>query len=163
MVLEEPGLRLDSLGPLESYIRQMRELAASGRSAADLLPGVAAMTIPVPGIDQTVRLGDVRPQDYLRLLAECLSLLDTEVLDFILALRLTEGWDLDRLLQQVACPALLLQGDPALGGLQDDVAQQAADLLPDGRRLKIEGAGHNIHQAQPQAILRAVEEFLAAA
>jgi hypothetical protein len=52
------------------------------------------MTMEVPGLDDPVRTGDVRGEGYLRLYAECLSQLEPEVLDVILAGRLTEGWDL---------------------------------------------------------------------
>lgn len=106
-------------------------------------------------------MGDVRGEGYLRLIAECLSQLEPEVLEVILTGRLAEGWDLEGLLRQVSCPALLVQGEPALGGLEDQVAERAAALLPHGQRIKIPGAGHNIHQTQPEAILRAAQAFLA--
>lgn len=160
VVLEEPGLELEELGSVEAYIRQMRELATSGRSAEELLAAVADMTIEVPGLGVPVRMGDVRGEGYLQLIAECLSQLEPEVLDVILAGQLAEGWDLDGSLRQVSCPALLLQGEPALGGLEDQAAQRAADLLPHGRLVKIQGAGHNIHQTQAEAALKAAVEFL---
>lgn len=54
-----------------------------------------------------------------------------------------------------------MQGEPALGGLKDQAVERAAALLPRGQRIKIPGTGHNIHQTQPEAILRAAEGFLA--
>jgi pimeloyl-ACP methyl ester carboxylesterase len=74
---------------------------------------------------------------------------------------LGEGYDLEALLPQVTCPALFLQGDPVFGGLEDEAAERAAGLLPNGRRVKIPGAGHNIHNTRPEAVLQAAGEFFA--
>ena len=164
VVLEEPGLDLEDLGRAEAQIRQMRELvSSSGRSAEELLPDVAEITLELPSLDAPVRLGDVAGGNYLRLLAECLSQLEPEVMDFILDRRIAEGWDLDALLQQVSCPALLVQGDAAFGGLEDQVAERAADLLARGQHIKIQGAGHNVHNTQPEAVLQAAVQFLESA
>lgn len=161
VVLEEPGIDLEDLGPAEAYIRQMQNLASSGRSTEELLPDVGNVTLALPGLAEPVRLGDVRSEGYLRLLAGCLSQLDPEVLTFILDLRIAEGWDLEASLRRVGCPALFVQGDAAFGGLEDEAAERAADLLPRGQHLKIREAGHNVHQTQPEAILQAAVEFLA--
>jgi pimeloyl-ACP methyl ester carboxylesterase len=53
------------------------------------------------------------------------------------------------------------QGDPKLGGLEGQAAKRAAGLLPRGQMVKIPGAGHNVHQTQPEAILRVAEQLLA--
>jgi pimeloyl-ACP methyl ester carboxylesterase len=82
------------------------------------------------------------------------------VLTFILERRIMEGYDLEALLRQVTCPALFVQGDAAFGGLEDHVAERAADLLPRDQRLKIQGAGHNVHQTHPEAVLQAAVQFL---
>lgn len=86
VVLEEPGLDLKGFDPGEgASIRQMREFACSGRSAEELLADVADMTVKAPGLDDPLRMGDVRGEGYLRLYADCLSQLEPEVLDVILA------------------------------------------------------------------------------
>ena len=36
-----------------------------------------------------------------------------------------------------------------------------AGLLPRGQHIKIQGAGHNVHNTQPEAILRAAMQFSA--
>ena len=159
VVLEEPGLDLTDISRVEILVRQMRELASSGGSAEELLPRIADMTALQPGVDGPVRMGDVATEGFLRVLADCMSHLEPEVMDFILDQRLREGWDLDALLKQVSCPALFVQGDAAFGGLEDEPAQRAAGLLPRGQHIKIEGAGHNVHNTQPEAILRAAVQF----
>ena len=159
VVLEEPGLDLEDLSRVEALVRQMRELASSGRSAEELLPRVADMTALQPGVDGPVRMGDVAAEGFLQILADSMSHLDPEVMDAILDRKLSEGWDLDALLRQVSCPALFLQGDAAFGGLEDEPAQRAASLLPDGQHIKIQGAGHNVHNTQPEAALQAAVQF----
>ena len=160
VVLEEPGIDLRDLGQAEAFIRQMRDLASSGRPAEELFTALAELPMEIPGRDDPVRLGDLREKDYLRLTAECLSQLQSEVLTFILDGRLVEGYEVEVLLRQVSCPALFVQGDPAFGGMDDPVAKRAADLLPRGQQVKIPGAGHNVHRTQPEAALQAVVQFL---
>jgi pimeloyl-ACP methyl ester carboxylesterase len=159
VVLEEPGIDPEDIDRVEAQVRQMRELASSGRSAEELLPYVAGMTIELPGHDAPVRMGDVAAEGFLRVLADCMSQLEPEVMDFILDRRLLEGWDLDALLRQVSCPALFLQGDAAFGGLEDEPVQRAVSLLPRGQHIKIHGAGHNVHNTQPEAALQAAVQF----
>ena len=159
VVLEEPGLDLEEISRVETLARQMRELASSGCQAEELLPRVADMTALQPGVDAPVRMGDVATEGFLRVLADCMSHLDPEVMDSILDRKLVEGWDLDALLGLISCPALLVQGDAALGGLEDEPAQRAAGLLPRGQHIKIQGAGHNVHNTQPEAALRAAMQF----
>lgn len=159
VVLEEPGLDLEDISRVEALARQMRELASSGRSAEELLPRVTDMTALQPGVDAPVRMGDVATEGFLRVLADCMSHLETEVMDFILNRKIGEGWDLKASLRQVGCPALFVQGDAAFGGLEDEPAQRAAGLLPRGQHIKIQGARHNIHNTQPEAVLRAAVQF----
>ena len=53
--------------------------------------------------------------------AECLHLLDPEMLDAVLAgpRSLLEGYDAKRLLPSITCPVLILQADRALGAMTD--------------------------------------------
>jgi N-formylmaleamate deformylase len=66
------------------------------------------------------------------------------------------------LLSRVTCPALLISGDPAAGGL---VTQQAALALkmhvPQLQIAQISGAGHSIRRYQFDRYLRVVRSFLA--
>lgn len=97
---------------------------------------------------------------YMRMMAECLSQLEPEVLDVLLEATLLDGFDLDALLKRVTCPAIFVQGDANFGGLEDETARRAAALLPTGHVIKIEGAGHNVHQTRPEAILDTALPFL---
>jgi pimeloyl-ACP methyl ester carboxylesterase len=106
-------------------------------------------------------LGDNNPA--FKFFAECLSLLDSAVLTANI-----ERWEEtyaayrpEELFPKVRCPVLLLQGRRELGGLMPDRdVEKAMGLLPNGRRVRIEKAGHYLHLEDRDGVLRAVTEFL---
>ena len=60
---------------------------------------------------------------------------------------------------QVRCPTLVVRG--AISDvLLDDAAERFARALPDGRWVRIEGAGHTVQGDNPAALIRAVRDFL---
>lgn len=62
---------------------------------------------------------------------------------------------------KIACPALLITGDPELGALvTPETAQTATEINQRIQLAHIPGAGHSIHRDQPQAYLAAVKSFL---
>lgn len=62
---------------------------------------------------------------------------------------------------RIACPALLVTADAALGAIVTlEVAQEAVALLPQGRLAHIAGAGHNIRRERFEAYVEAVRGFL---
>lgn len=73
------------------------------------------------------------------------------------------GRDFDRLLPKITCPALILQADPAAGGLltDEDVAHALA-LLPNATHVRIAGIDHTLHgpPGQAQRVLDAIKIFL---
>ena len=85
------------------------------------------------------------PNDALaaRLRAASLSQIDADVLTFIIENRAIVGFDLADRLRRVACPTLLFQGNPELGGaLSDAEADWAMTLLATGFLVRMPGAGH---------------------
>jgi pimeloyl-ACP methyl ester carboxylesterase len=101
---------------------------------------------------------------YFKFFAECLSRLDPRVFAANI-----ENWDEsyaayrpDELFPKIQCPALLLQGNRELGGLmRDEDVDRALSLLPHGRRVRIEKAGHMLHLQDREGVLKAAAEFLA--
>ena len=64
-------------------------------------------------------------------------------------------------LQDIRCPAMLMTGDPAQGGLvTPELAQEAAALKPDLQVIQIDDAGHSIHRDQCDAFVAAVRTYL---
>ena len=67
---------------------------------------------------------------------------------------------IDDQLRHIESPTLIVQADPARGGvLSDAQAERAARLLPRGTWRQMPGAGHAIHATAPQEFVRQVREF----
>jgi pimeloyl-ACP methyl ester carboxylesterase len=59
-------------------------------------------------------------------------------------------------------PVLVVQADPAFGGiLGDEAARRFMERLPNGCLVKIEGATHAVHASQPERLAEALRSFLA--
>jgi pimeloyl-ACP methyl ester carboxylesterase len=64
----------------------------------------------------------------------------------------------------IQSPVLVVQADPAEGGvLGNEAAQAFVQRLPRGQLVKLPGAGHTVHAAQPKETAEAIVAFLAAA
>lgn len=63
-------------------------------------------------------------------------------------------------LSSIVCPTLLVRGTQS-ELLLPDHAQAIVAALPNGQLCEIPGAGHHVQIEQPQAVVRAIEEFLA--
>jgi pimeloyl-ACP methyl ester carboxylesterase len=97
----------------------------------------------------------------LRSLAKSLKQLDQDVLTHLRDGRLTAGFDPEVVLPQVACPVLLLQGDPGRGALMgDEEVEKALDLLPDGRHARFDGIGHGLHVEDAERVVGVLASFL---
>ena len=73
-----------------------------------------------------------------------------------------EIFDWQGLLGKVECPALLVIGDPSLGGIVNpEAAGEAEHLCPTLEIAHIPGAGHNIRRDQFSPFLSEVGAFLA--
>ena len=115
----------------------------------------------VPTIGGPARLGDLRDATSLRFSARCLRDLDPEVFAPLLANRWPEGYDIPTACSGVRCPALILRGDPALGGMiRRDEALAMAARMADGLVVDVPGAGHLIHWTAAETMARLVLGFL---
>ena len=153
VVLEDPPLGAFSGQPFarrpeNARFIATRDLARTGRSAAELVPVLAGQ---MPDRDAAA----------LRSRARAISQLDPDALTAIVETRAIDGYDLGDRLSRVACPALLLQGNAELGGaMSDDEARWAASLLPDCAHVYLPNVGHLIHGEQPVAFGQIVTGFL---
>jgi pimeloyl-ACP methyl ester carboxylesterase len=152
-VLEEPPLGLFSDQPLRASpayaaYRRLYELALAGPPLEEAAVAVAAA---VPGLDAV----EARSR------AAALLARDPEALAFVLDDRAKEGLGLEARLARIACPVLLLQGNPARGGALDDArAARALGLLRRGTHVALPEAGHFLHQALPLEVARLLTDFL---
>jgi pimeloyl-ACP methyl ester carboxylesterase len=163
IVLEEPpGMNyLHELRGRPEYalFTAMRSLAGRDRVATDVIRTLSELRLPVN--DQMVPLANFRDATWMRFTARCLRDLDPEVLQ-----PLTEGgwpgdFDMVRALRGVRCPALLVCGSVATGGMLPAAeADGYAKLLADCTRADVPSAGHLIHYLEASTMARLVIPFL---
>ena len=60
----------------------------------------------------------------------------------------------------MSCPTLVVRGAES-DVFHDEDAERLAGALPDGRWVKVEGAGHTVQGDNPAGLLAALREFLA--
>jgi pimeloyl-ACP methyl ester carboxylesterase len=165
LVLEDPtfemtGRRIGETA-FPDLFRAYRAWAGSGRPVDEIAAALAEAPVATPG-GGTRRLGDLRDPASLRHSAACLRRLDPEVLEPALAGRWLDGYDVARTLGRIACPTLLLRGDPAAGGaLPEAYAAEIAAAIPGCLSIRLAGLGHNLHADGPGAMLRVMLPFLA--
>ena len=162
IVLEDPWLDLQtSEDETQQFLLYRRNLIAAVHSLDEMITALADEPVTLPGHAEPVRRGEVEDAAEIQLGAEMLIQLDPEVYTFGWDGRLAEGYHRDAVLEQVACPTLWLQANPALGGLVDDeLAGHAMALLPQGTLVSIPEARHDIYRSQPSAARQAVARFL---
>jgi pimeloyl-ACP methyl ester carboxylesterase len=145
-----------------------RDLAGSEKSRVQISNYLAEIQINIPGEQEPIRYADQPGVDALELrqFAKTLSMLDPGVLDYHAEGRADEylaGFDLEKMLPNITCPVLLVQGNPNLGGMMtnESVANALAEL-PDATTVLIEGAGHDllVNTWKERFLLRAIFTFL---
>lgn len=133
----------------ERFVAQ-RDLVRAGTPLPELASRLAALA---PGGDAVTA----------RSRAASLSQMDPEVLSPIIESRAIENYDLGERLRRIACPTLILQGNPELGGALTDIeARWAAALIPDCTHVYLPNVGHGIHTGEAAAYAYLVPSFLEA-
>jgi pimeloyl-ACP methyl ester carboxylesterase len=141
----------------------LRDLARKGGSVQQIARGIGKIVLPVPGGDESVPIRELPGNDeaYLLSWARCVQQADADAYDMTLDGSSLEGWDGEAVLRGIACPTLLLQGTPELGGLMSDAdVALATRLLPHHAHVKFRNLGHALFIQQPEPVLRALTNFL---
>jgi len=141
----------------------LRDLARKGGSLEQIAQGIGRIVLPVPGTDESVSIRELPGNDeaYLLSWARCVLQADADTYEMTLDGSSIEGWDGEAVLRGIACPTLLLQGTPELGGLMSDAdVALATRLLPHHTHVKFRNLGHALFIQQPEPVLRAVTNFL---
>lgn len=97
-------------------------------------------------------------------LAERLYLNDPDMLGMLIEDydNVAAGYEMETVLPAIRCSVLLLQADPEKGGaLSDAEVARALPLLTRPSHVKFPGLSHMLFWEDPQAVLKAVKEFLA--
>ena len=155
VVAEDPPLSIfredgeaDVPGPIQ-FFTLLDALKQRAQSWEDVHAEVMNMMPDLPpGVDEIVT------NDIHRL--------DPAFLKFVIQWGLINaGMDLVQILDAIACPVLLMQADPANGAaLSDRDAALAREWVKRLDLLPFPGAGHGIHDEQPDKFLAALEGFL---
>ena len=166
VVLEDPPspsvLRGMRQTPFAAMFAAMRPLAGHARPLQDVSRELAEVRLPGPG-NTSFRLVDVRDPTSIRFVARCLQDLDVGVLDDLLSGRWLDGYDAENVWSGVRCPALLLCGEEARGGmLPRGEAREISARMADCTLIDVPGVGHLIHWLEAEATLRLVAGFLEA-
>jgi len=164
VVLEDPPF--DTLGPdiertpfHSQFAGMRRALQDCGNDVDSLCRALAEVRITTPG--GKVRMGDLRDVTQLRFTASCLVKIDPAVFDPLLAGQWLEGYDVERVLRGVRCPALLLAADGQAGGMMPaDLVDRVERQLPHCFRVDLKGVPHNAHWADPTGIAKLTTGFL---
>ena len=156
VVMEDPpfqtmGRRLAGT-PLEAYFRAIQPCVGSGMAWREL----AAVRIG----EQTV--GQMREASQVRFMARCIAQVDPRVLEPVLQSAWLDGYEPEEICGALRCPALLLQSDPAAGGmLTDDDAAMAARQAGDLTLVRLAaGTAHQAHWQDAAAVTRHLLAFL---
>lgn len=137
----------------------------AGRPVAEIEGALRDMPVSVPGTEAPVRAEDAHGAEspWFAFQATNLHRQDPDMLAAVLAGPgvMLEGYDPETLLPAIACPVLILQADPAAGGLLSDrEVERALRLLRYPTHLRLDGIGHELHGAHPRRVLEAVSPFI---
>ncbi len=154
-VLEDPPFhtmgRDISATPYRAQFAGMQTVARQGGDLEAMTDAVA--DIRLPGPKGEARLGDMRDRAALRFSAECLSHADPDIFAPLVAGVWLEDFDHPTMWPRVSGPLLLLQGDSRSGGaLTAADADLAERTLQQGRRVRFDGVGHQIHRTHPAQV-----------
>jgi pimeloyl-ACP methyl ester carboxylesterase len=72
------------------------------------------------------------------------------------------NWNIEEYVAGIRCPTLLIQGDADEYGTERQLDAIDAGLTSPAPRVLIEGAGHSPHLTHPEAVARAVVDFISA-
>jgi len=151
----------------EAALRAMNELwlDLAGRSNAEIVRALREMPVPQPGTDTLVPAVDLfgKENKWFEFQASNLHRLDPGVLEAVLEGPeiMLEGYVPEELLPRISCPLLLLQADPANGGmLSDREVESALRLLPRPSHVRLHGIGHELHGSSPQLVFDVISTFL---
>ncbi len=154
IVLGDPPLfnAADGGGTIPPWFQQYLDLMMSDGSREEKLSNLTNITRETePDVDGAAI------QAHLR----CLELLDPEVLVTGAEARLFTDLVLADVLPRIQCSVLLIQGNPALGGVvSDSDAERALNLLPQSTHIYVADMGHNLQIPQPNTFFSIVSNSI---
>ncbi len=158
------GQALQATRPDPERVAAMRNVCGGQKPLDELIEMMKESPISVPGRSEPVPMRQVMGEDapMFAWMATNLYQCDpdtftalSERLDATIA-----GYESDRVLPAIQCPVLLLQADPAKGGLMTDAeVAQALPLLARASHVRLEGVSHLLHNEHPGPVVTALKAF----
>jgi pimeloyl-ACP methyl ester carboxylesterase len=152
--------------PLESQDRlaAWRDLSGGQVPMQRLVDALKDGPVEVPGRAEPVAMREVLGDDspVFSWLATHLYQSGPDVLTALLERfeATAAGYEMDGLLPAIACPVLLLQADPAVGGLMTDAdVRRAMPLLAKPRHVRRDGVSHVLHNERKEPVVEALKVF----
>lgn len=72
-----------------------------------------------------------------------------------------ECYNTKEMLPKITCPTLILQGDPAVGGMVSDKdVNQMMKLIPNATHVRLDKIGHGLHLTHKEEIYKVITDFL---
>jgi pimeloyl-ACP methyl ester carboxylesterase len=146
-----------------AYTSLWRDLAGSPLPVANIADQLKGMPVVSEQGIQPARAVFGEDDPWYGWMAETLKQHDPTMLTAVLDdfENTHDGFGSDALFASIQCPVLVLQADPAHGGLlTDSDVQQVLPLLKHARHVMLPGVSHALHNQSPDAVLSAVVEFL---
>jgi pimeloyl-ACP methyl ester carboxylesterase len=141
-----------------------RDLSGGQKSAPELIEILKESPAERPGQVEPVRLQEVIGPDspVFGWLAVNMVQNDPDMLSALLDRfeATAAGYDMPTVLPAIQCPVLLMQADPAAGGLMtDSEVNQALSLLTRGSHVKLAGLSHVFHNERKEPVVEALRAF----
>jgi len=141
-----------------------RDLAGGRLSVDEIAEALKDAPTEIPGQDgpATMREKYGEASGIFAWLAATLYHNDPDMLTAVMEGATTAGYEMEGILPAIRCPVLLLQADPAAGGMMtDEEVERALPLLAKARHVRLEDTGHFIFGPEKEPALCAIiVEFL---
>jgi pimeloyl-ACP methyl ester carboxylesterase len=142
-----------------------RNLAGGAVPMEEIARALKEAPLQLPGQEQPVRMDEALGEDspVFDWLALNLYQNDPEMLTVLLDDfdNTAAGYEMAKMLPSIRCPVLLLQADPAAGGLMSDAeVERALALLARPSHVRLARVSHVLHNEQKEPVLQAITDFL---
>jgi esterase len=141
----------------------LHDIAVQGGAVEVVAGKLASIEIKLPGLPESLRIGDFPGNDdaYLQAWARGLKQVDPDVFTAAFDGSFLREVDPDMMLRKIQCSTMLLQANPELDGLMSNAeVKRSLSLLADGSHTYFPTLGHALHRHQAEPVLRAVRKFL---